>query len=160
MDTASRHDHKSIWFEDLYNKDVAARNEGLNVDILEEPARDWVMNKVEEEDYISFRTLIEEGLTNSVEKGIKVVIDKVDEMDKRLREVEAFVKEAKEKVASTRNGEPPLVEQVTLCNTSSFSKYQVALANPKRNYRNQRRGLPPHPLRVVKLLGIEMRRMM
>ena len=69
---------------------MAARNEGLNVDILEEPARDWVMNKVEEEDYISFRTLIEEGLTNSVEKGIKVVIDKVDEMDKRLREVEAF----------------------------------------------------------------------
>ncbi|KAG2282503.1 hypothetical protein Bca52824_053723 [Brassica carinata] len=98
----------SIWFEDLYNKDVAARNEGLNVDILEEPARDWVMNKVEEEDYISFRTLIEEGLTNSVEKGIKVVIDKVDEMDKRLREVEDFVKEAKEKVASTRNGEPLL----------------------------------------------------
>ncbi|KAL0684192.1 hypothetical protein Bca4012_051040 [Brassica carinata] len=130
------------------------------VTIIKEPARDWVMNKVEEEDYISFRTLIEEGLTNSVEKGIKVVIDKVDEMDKRLREVEDFVKEAKEKVASTRNGEPLLVEQVTLCNTSSFSKYQVALANPKRNYRNQRRGLPPHPLRVVKLLGIEMRRMM
>ena len=159
MDTASRHDHKSIWFEDLYNKDVAARNEGLNVDILEEPARDWVMNKVEEEDYISFRTLIEEGLTNSVEKGIKVVIDKVDEMDKRLREVEAFVKEAKEKVASTRNGEPPLVEQVTLCNTSSIAKYQVALANSIRNYRNQRRGLP-HPLRVVKLLGKQMHRMM
>ena len=106
---------------------------GLNVDILEEPVRDVVMNKVEEKYYISFRTLIEEGLTNSVKKGINVVIDKVDEMDKRLREVKAFVKEAKENIASTRDGEPPLVEQVTLWNTNSISKYQVALANPKRN---------------------------
>ncbi|WZY77932.1 hypothetical protein YC2023_024316 [Brassica napus] len=47
----------------------------------------------------------------SHETGIKVVIDKVDEMDKRLREVEAFVKEAKEKSASTWDGEPPLAEQ-------------------------------------------------
>ena len=47
--------HKSIWFEYLYNKHVAARKEGLNVDILEEPARDGVMNKVEEEDYIFFK---------------------------------------------------------------------------------------------------------
>lgn len=100
--------HKSIWFEDMYNQDVAARKE---------PARDGRMNKVEEEDNISLRTLIEEGLKNSVDRGIKVVIDKVDKMDKRLREVEAFVKEAKERSASTRNGEPPLVEQVTLCNT-------------------------------------------
>ena len=51
-------------------------------------------------------------MTNFVNKGIKVVIDKVDEMDKRLREVEAFVKEAKEKSASTWDGEPPLAEQV------------------------------------------------
>ena len=98
--------HKSIWFEDLYNKDVAARKEGLNVDILEEPAREEVMNKIKEEDYISLRTLIEEGLKKSVDKGIKVVIDKVDEMDKRLRELEAFVKENS---ASTRDEEPPLV---------------------------------------------------
>ncbi|CAN6998960.1 unnamed protein product, partial [Brassica rapa subsp. trilocularis] len=41
--------------------------------------------------------------------GIKVVIDKVDEMDKRLRELEAFVKE---KSASTRDEEPPLVNHV------------------------------------------------
>ena len=109
--------HKSIWFEDLYNQDVAARKEELNVDFPEEPAREGVMNKDEEEDNISLRTLIEEGLKNSVDKGIKVVIDKVDELDKRLREVEAFVKEAKEKSAITRVGEPSLVEQVTLCNT-------------------------------------------
>lgn len=106
--------HKSIWFEDLYNQDVAARIEGLNVEIIEEPAHEGVVNKVEKEDYISLRTLIQEGLKASVEKGIKVVIDKVDEMDKRLRAVEAFVKE---KSASTRDGEPPLVELVTLCNT-------------------------------------------
>ncbi|KAL0796340.1 hypothetical protein Bca101_067717 [Brassica carinata] len=69
------------------------------------------MNKDEEEDNISLRTLIEEGLKNSVDKGIKVVIDKVDELDKRPREVEDFVKEAKEKNAITRVGEPSLVEQ-------------------------------------------------
>ncbi|KAL0898965.1 hypothetical protein Bca101_082926 [Brassica carinata] len=103
--------HKSIWFEDLYNQDVAARKEELNGDFPEEPAREGVMNKDEEEDNISLRTLIEEGLKNSVDKGIKVVIDKVDELDKRLREVEAFVKEAKEKSAITRVGEPSLVEQ-------------------------------------------------
>lgn len=109
--------HKSIWFEDLYNQDVAARKQGLNVDFLEEPGRDGVMNKDEEEDYIPLRTLIEEGLKNSVDKGIKVVIDKIDEVDKRLRKVEAFVKEAKGKSASTRDVKPSLVEQVTLCNT-------------------------------------------
>ncbi|KAG2298820.1 hypothetical protein Bca52824_035292 [Brassica carinata] len=110
---------KSIWFEDLYNQDVAARKEGLKVDFLEEPAREGVLNKVEEDDYISLRTLIEEGLKNSVDKGIKVVIDKVDEMDKRLREVEAFVKEAKEKSASTRDGEPPLEsEEVAIASTA------------------------------------------
>ncbi|KAL0696264.1 hypothetical protein Bca4012_063444 [Brassica carinata] len=103
--------HKSIWFEDLYNQDVAARKEELNGDFPEEPAREGVMNKDEEEDNISLRTLIEEGLKNSVDKGIKVVIDKVDELDKRPREVEDFVKEAKEKNAITRVGEPSLVEQ-------------------------------------------------
>ncbi|KAG2328361.1 hypothetical protein Bca52824_011089 [Brassica carinata] len=103
--------HKSIWFEDLYNQDVAARKEELNVDFPEEPAREGVMNKDEEEDNISLRTLIEEGLKNSVNKGIKVVIDKVDDLDKRLRKVEAFLKEAKEKSAITRVEEPSLVEQ-------------------------------------------------
>ncbi|KAL0713004.1 hypothetical protein Bca4012_019982 [Brassica carinata] len=77
------------------------------------------MNKDEEEDNISLRTLIEEGLKNSVDKGIKVVIDKVDELDKILREVEAFVKEAKEKSAITRVGEPSLVEQVALASTAN-----------------------------------------
>ena len=77
---------------------MAARKEGFNVDFLKEPARKGVMNKVEEEDYISLQILIVEGLNNSVDKEIKVVIDKVDGMDKRLREVEPFVKEAKEKM--------------------------------------------------------------
>ena len=78
---------------------------------------------------------------------------------KDLERWKLLVKEAKEKSASTKDGEPPLVEQVTLCNTSSIAKYQVALANSNHNYRNQRRGLP-HPLRVVKLLGKQMHRMM
>ncbi|KAG2330100.1 hypothetical protein Bca52824_001280 [Brassica carinata] len=112
--------HRSIWFEDLYNQDVAARKEELNVDFPEEPAREGVMNKDEEEDNISLRTLIEEGLKNSVDKGIKVVIDKVDELDKRLREVEALVKEAKEKSAITRVGEPSLEsEEVALASTAN-----------------------------------------
>ncbi|KAJ4885548.1 putative protein-like [Raphanus sativus] len=89
----------------------AGRKEGLNVDFLKEPDRDGVMNKDEEEDYIPFRTLIEEGLKNSVDKGIKVVIDNIDEVDKRLRKVEAFVKEAKGKSASTRDVKPSFVEQ-------------------------------------------------
>ncbi|KAF8105301.1 hypothetical protein N665_0159s0006 [Sinapis alba] len=84
----------------------------------------------EEEDHDVSDVILDEGLKNSVDKGIKVVIDKVDEMDKRLREEEAFVNEAKERSASTRDGEPQLVEQ------------------------ESEEGLQ-HPLRMVKLIGRE-----
>ncbi|KAJ4871139.1 Uncharacterized protein Rs2_47240 [Raphanus sativus] len=105
------------------------------------------MNKDEKEDYIPLRTLIEEGLKNSVDKGIKVVIDKIDEVDKRLRKVEAFVKEAKGKSASTRDVKPSLVEQeseeVALASTANDEATRKRKASD--DVIQNMRGPPPSP---------------